>query len=422
MPPKMTTRSAGRLAAALRGGGTGGRASKGGGRTRGRYGDRSNSGIDGQGGQGGGQGSQGSDQGNGRNQNSDAVNDKIEGNVRNVIENNDLRGCTYKEFLACNQKEYDGKGGATVYTHWIKKMESVQNMSGCRDNQKVKYTARSFVDFKTLTREEFCPSYEMQKLENGLWNHAMVEAGHAAYRALRNGSIKKNPEKRGNKGEPSKDRNGREDNNRTRTENAFDTTANPVRRENTACPRLKQAQRPRGNHQNLVVAVNEGEGHRNNGTYNLRVATPRALVHAGHKTSGDARSWYMIIVDAKSWVVIVLHIFTAMLHNCPLFEILAHRLGFLQTYELTNILVEVVTPMYPCFLYLIDMRKHALKRQHNVGEFTDVQPATSQIRHGIRPRAPTRKNEKICLSFCSRMDSVYGFVVSCREHGAQKWV
>ncbi|GKG33196.1 reverse transcriptase domain-containing protein, partial [Tanacetum coccineum] len=72
-------------------------------------------------------------------------------------------------------------------------------MSGCRDNQKVKYTARSFVgkaltwwnsqihirgretaismsweDFKTLTMEEFCPSNEMQKLETELWNHAMV--------------------------------------------------------------------------------------------------------------------------------------------------------------------------------------------------------------------------------------------------------
>ncbi|GJR43027.1 putative reverse transcriptase domain-containing protein [Tanacetum coccineum] len=47
--------------------------------------------------------------------------------------------------------------------------------------------------------------------------------------ALRNGSIKKNPEKRGNVGEPSKDRNGREDNKKTRTENAFAMTANPVR-------------------------------------------------------------------------------------------------------------------------------------------------------------------------------------------------
>nr|GEX61026.1 hypothetical protein [Tanacetum cinerariifolium] len=38
------------------------------------------------------------------------------------------------------------------------------------------------------------------------------------------------------------------------------------------------------------------------GAYNLRVATPRAVVHAGDKTSKDARSWYMIREDSKSWV------------------------------------------------------------------------------------------------------------------------
>ncbi|GJY20587.1 putative reverse transcriptase domain-containing protein [Tanacetum coccineum] len=54
-------------------------------------------------------------------------------------------------------------------------------------------------------------------------------AGILTNKALRNGSIKKNPEKRGNRGEPSKDRNGREDNKRTRTGNAFATTVNPVR-------------------------------------------------------------------------------------------------------------------------------------------------------------------------------------------------
>ncbi|GKE89349.1 hypothetical protein Tco_1566824, partial [Tanacetum coccineum] len=95
-------------------------------------------------------GSQGSNQGNGRNQNGNVVNDNIQGDVRNVIVNNDRKGCTYKQFLACNSKEYDGKGGAIVYTCWIKKMESVQDMSGCEDNQKVKYTAGSFVG-KALT-------------------------------------------------------------------------------------------------------------------------------------------------------------------------------------------------------------------------------------------------------------------------------
>ncbi|GJZ05662.1 putative reverse transcriptase domain-containing protein, partial [Tanacetum coccineum] len=50
--------------------------------------------------------------------------------------------------------------------------------------------------------------------------------------AVRNGSIKK-VEKRGNVGEPSKDRSGRDDNKRTRTGIAFATTVNPVGRENT---------------------------------------------------------------------------------------------------------------------------------------------------------------------------------------------
>nr|GEU43336.1 hypothetical protein [Tanacetum cinerariifolium] len=45
-------------------------------------------------------GNQGRGQGNGRNQNGDAINENIRGDVRNVIKNNDHRGCTYKEFLA----------------------------------------------------------------------------------------------------------------------------------------------------------------------------------------------------------------------------------------------------------------------------------------------------------------------------------
>ncbi|GKF35444.1 hypothetical protein Tco_0108644, partial [Tanacetum coccineum] len=129
----------------------------------------------------------------------------------------------------------------------------------------------------------------MRNLETELWNHVMVGVGHAAYtdrfhemarlvphlvtpesrkieryvyglalqicgmvaatepktmqkvvqisgaltdEAVRNGSIKK-VEKRGNVGEPIKDKNGMDDNKRTRTRNAFATTANPIGRENT---------------------------------------------------------------------------------------------------------------------------------------------------------------------------------------------
>nr|GEW18478.1 reverse transcriptase domain-containing protein [Tanacetum cinerariifolium] len=246
------------------------------------------------------------------NQNGNVVNENVQENVRNVLANGNRVGCSYKEFLACNPKEYN----------------------------------------------EFCPSHEMQKLETELWNHAMVGAGHASYtdrfhewratepktmqkavqisgaltdEAVRNGSIKK-VEKRENARKPSKDKNGRDDNKRTRTKNVIATTVSPVGKENTGtwpkcatcnpyhapggpcctcfncnhpghlakdcrsvprnvnpvnarnppvracyecgstnnirpgCPRLNRAQGPKGNLPNQVAANNGGQGHGNRGS------------------------------------------------------------------------------------------------------------------------------------------------------------
>nr|GEU57499.1 hypothetical protein [Tanacetum cinerariifolium] len=246
MLPRMTTQSAGRPAAASQGRGTGGRAGKGGGRTRGRSGDQGEVGLMVK------VGDQGRGQWNGRNQNGNAANDNIWGDVS--------RGCTYKEFLACNPKEYDGKGGAIVYTRWIENIESVQDMNGCRDSQKVKNTSGSFVgkaltwwnsQIHTRSREDTVVTPEGKRIERYVYGlasqiqrmvvamepktiqKAMQIAGTLTNEALRNGSIKKNLEKRGNGGEPSKDRNMRDDKKRTRTGNSFATTTNPVWGENT---------------------------------------------------------------------------------------------------------------------------------------------------------------------------------------------
>nr|GEV55157.1 hypothetical protein [Tanacetum cinerariifolium] len=62
---------------------------------------------------------------------------------------------------------------------------------------------------------------------------AVQIAGTLTDEAFRNGSIKKNPEKRGNGGENRRDRNVRDDNKRNRIGNVFATTANLVRREYT---------------------------------------------------------------------------------------------------------------------------------------------------------------------------------------------
>ncbi|GJS99603.1 putative reverse transcriptase domain-containing protein [Tanacetum coccineum] len=305
MPPRMRTRSAGRPTTELLGGGTGKRVGRG---LRGRRPREGNDeGVDELNGQGNDQsmrangGVEGvngnvSNQGNVGNQNGNVVNENVQENVGNVIVNSNRVGCSYKEFLACNPKEYDGKGGVVVLTRWIEKIEFVHDMSGHNIDQKVKYNAGSFVgkaltwwnsqirtlsrevavsmswnDFKFMMIQAFCLSHEMQKLESELWNHAMVRAGHAAYtdrfhelarlvphlirgmvaatepktiqkavqisgaltdEVVRNGSIKK-VEKRGNVWVPSKDRSGRDDNKRTRTVNAFATTVNPIGRENT---------------------------------------------------------------------------------------------------------------------------------------------------------------------------------------------
>ncbi|GJY61122.1 putative reverse transcriptase domain-containing protein [Tanacetum coccineum] len=174
-------------------------------------------------------------QGNVGNQNGNVVNENVQENIGNVLANGN-------------------RVGVVVLTRWIEKMESVQDMSGCSIDQKVKYTAGSLV-------EEFCSSHEMQKLETELWNHVMVGAGHAAYtnrfheldrlvphlvtpesRKIKRYVYGLAPQIRRmvaatepktiQKAEPSKDKNGRDDNKRTRIGNAFATTANPVGREN----------------------------------------------------------------------------------------------------------------------------------------------------------------------------------------------
>ncbi|GJW04157.1 putative reverse transcriptase domain-containing protein [Tanacetum coccineum] len=243
MPPRMRTRSAGRPAAKSLGGGTGKWVGRGGRGRRPREGNDervedlndqrndqgmgANGGIEGvnenvEGANGGAPKfstiiaqqlqnllpamlAQVSNRGNVGNQNGNVVNE----NVRNVIVNGNWVGCSYKEFLACNPKEYDGKGGVVVLTHWIEAGHAA-------------YTDR----FYELAR--MVAATEPKTIQK-----AVQISGALTDEAVRNRSIEK-VKKRGNVGEPSKDRSGRDDNKRTRTGNVFATTVNHVERENTS--------------------------------------------------------------------------------------------------------------------------------------------------------------------------------------------
>ncbi|GKA63498.1 hypothetical protein Tco_0763104 [Tanacetum coccineum] len=107
---------------------------------------------------------------NGNNNNNNGNNNNNNGNVGN-------NWCSYKGFQACGPKEYDGKGGAIALTRWIEKMENVLDNSGCSENQKARgheeVIGVTWNDFKALLVEEFCPSNEMERLENECWNHKM---------------------------------------------------------------------------------------------------------------------------------------------------------------------------------------------------------------------------------------------------------
>ncbi|GKD02768.1 hypothetical protein Tco_1177742 [Tanacetum coccineum] len=323
MVSTMTTHNVGRRTAITRGGGI----SEQDGREGERFGDQVGSGRgsqgDGRDGQESNHGRQGSSRGNRANGGGGGVLDFATFIAQQTM-NNGRGGCSYKEFMACNPKAYHGKGGTIVCTCWIEKMELVQDMGG----------------------EELCPNNEMQKLETEFWCHAIVRAGHAAYtgrfyelarlvpylgtpknkrikrmltdEAIKNEALKKVTEKRGNNREPSRDRNARNDNKRSRTGRAFATITNPVRKEYTGprivnplnarnpttargacfecggtdhykatCPRLNRSPRPGGNHPNQMMDIEGGQGRGNNGNdmyeyckYNMKTVK-----------TGQTRTW-----------------------------------------------------------------------------------------------------------------------------------
>ncbi|GKC28424.1 hypothetical protein Tco_1035718 [Tanacetum coccineum] len=99
---------------------------------------------------------------------------QVTNNVNNANGGNGgNNGCSYKAFLACNPRDYNGKGGAVALTRCIEKMESAIGHEAA--------IGITWVEFKALLVEEFCPSNEMEKLESEFWNHTMVGANHAGY-------------------------------------------------------------------------------------------------------------------------------------------------------------------------------------------------------------------------------------------------
>ncbi|KAI3810118.1 hypothetical protein L1987_19727 [Smallanthus sonchifolius] len=109
------------------------------------------------------------------------------------------RKCTYKAFLSCNPRSFNGTEGAVGLMRWIEKMESVIDISECTADCMVKYSTfmltdkaltwwntqmktlgretayqLSWEDLKNMMIEEYCPRNELQKIETEMWNLQMI--------------------------------------------------------------------------------------------------------------------------------------------------------------------------------------------------------------------------------------------------------
>nr|GEV16680.1 hypothetical protein [Tanacetum cinerariifolium] len=169
-------------------------------------------------------GSQCSNQRNARNQSGDAVNDNIQGDVRNVIVNNARRVVPIRKTRNYVLKLRYGRGWPCAYIDRFHELARLVPYLVTPKNKRIeRYIYGLVLQIRRM----------MAAMEPTIIQKAMQKAGTLTDEAIGNGSLKKNTKKRGNGGDPNKDMNVRDDNKRTRIANAFATTANLIRREYT---------------------------------------------------------------------------------------------------------------------------------------------------------------------------------------------
>jgi hypothetical protein len=131
---------------------------------------------------------------------------QVKNTTEGVDNGNINHGCTYKDFTYCNPLNFNGTEGAVGLLHWIEKMESVFRLSNCAEDSRVKYATgtllngaltwwnayanpigidvayeMSWDELKRMMNDEYCPRYEIQKLEEEFWNLAVEGTNITAY-------------------------------------------------------------------------------------------------------------------------------------------------------------------------------------------------------------------------------------------------
>ncbi|GJX40073.1 putative ribonuclease H-like domain-containing protein [Tanacetum coccineum] len=223
IPPRMRTRSVGQHAVELLRGGTGEQVSRGGRGGRPREGnDKRVDDLNGQ----------GNDQGMGANGGVEGVNGNVEGANGGAPDFSTIIAQQLQNLLPAMLAQVSNRGNVgnqngNVFIDDTRVLSPVMRCKSWKSRVWITPHCRGLAMLGYTDRFHYWLAIEPKTIKK-----AMQISSALTDEAVRNGSIKK-VEKRENVGEPSKDKNGRDDNNRTRTGNDFAMTVNPVRRENT---------------------------------------------------------------------------------------------------------------------------------------------------------------------------------------------
>ncbi|GJU49454.1 putative reverse transcriptase domain-containing protein [Tanacetum coccineum] len=104
--------------------------------------------------------------------NEDGSHSSHEDNRRNA---QTARPCFYADFMKCQPLNFKGTEGVVGLTRWIKKMESVFNISGCGIENQIRTLgpeayAMTWEVLKKKMTDKYCPQGEIKKLEIEPWN------------------------------------------------------------------------------------------------------------------------------------------------------------------------------------------------------------------------------------------------------------
>nr|GEV50315.1 reverse transcriptase domain-containing protein [Tanacetum cinerariifolium] len=109
---------------------------------------------------------------------------RAEGPARDPLTGPIARECSFTSFMKCGPMQFHGTKGAVGLVRWFEKMENTFEISKCIEVATLGRdvaNARSWAEVKQMMTDEFCPTEEVQRLEDKLRHLKLRDVNIAAY-------------------------------------------------------------------------------------------------------------------------------------------------------------------------------------------------------------------------------------------------